>query len=205
MHRPLILCLAISLLTANLYGQDAKKPSPVVKKILDKAVGEVQKNRQVFDIANEKPLAEARKALEDQAKKLIEDSYADEATAILGHVKTLETDVMKMANATAPVGGGGKPAPQKPLSVRITGRWLNGNHDHAFLIEPNGAITEVLKRNGQVISRGRIMNISDDVGEVRLENGYKCQMGLVGDDLLAMVWWEPSGKPLPGWFFERTK
>lgn len=98
-----------------------------------------------------------------------------------------------------------KPVPQKSLLERMAGKWTHQDHMAVFHIEPNGNITEVLKRNGQVNSHGRLARISSDVGEVRFNGGYKCQMGLVGENTLAMVWWEPNGNPIRGWFMERVK
>jgi hypothetical protein len=204
MPRPLSIAIIASLWFTSVVMAD-DKPSPTVKRILDKAVGEVKKNLADFSKKSEKPLGDARLELQELSKKLIEDGKTVDATAVLKQIETLEADVMRMAKAPEHSGGGGKPAPQKPLLERMAGRWSHGSHDHAFFIEPNGNITEVVKRNGQVNSRGRAVNISDDVVEVRLENGYKSQMGLVGDKILAMVWWEPSGKPMQGWFFERIK
>jgi hypothetical protein len=117
MPRLFLLALIPFLFSATLYGQEAKKPSPAVKRILDEAVRAVKKNRVDFDKANQKPLGEARKALEDLSKKLIEDGKAEEATAVLRQVGNLEADVMRMANAPPPMVGGGQ---QKPSPV---GKW----------------------------------------------------------------------------------
>jgi hypothetical protein len=73
MPRPLILLIAFSLCSATVHGQEAKKPSPAVKRVLDKAVAEVKKNRQEFDKANAKPLGDARVELQDWSTKLIKD------------------------------------------------------------------------------------------------------------------------------------
>jgi len=128
MPRPLLIALIAFVASANLYGQEPK-PSPAVKRILEDTARKVRTNRQAFDKANEKPLAEARKALEELSTKLIKDGKAEEAAAVLKQVGTLEMDVMRIANAPAPmpVGGGGV-GPQKPLLERLEGKWTHPNH-----------------------------------------------------------------------------
>jgi hypothetical protein len=106
MSRPLFIALVAVLASANLNGQEAK-PSPKVKAVLDDTARKVRANLQGFNKANEKPLAEARKELEAWAKKLIEDGKPDEAGAVLKHVKTLDADVMRMANAPVPLAAPG--------------------------------------------------------------------------------------------------
>lgn len=152
MPRPLILFLSLSLFSATLYGQEAKKPSPAVKRVLDKAVTEVKKNRQDFDKANQKPLRDAKEELQDLVKKLVEDGKTDEATAVLAHVKTLETDVMKMAKAPEPLPIEGHPTPQidRQLQTVLCGpKWRHGGHPVRYLFSPDGTyVLEGARRAG---------------------------------------------------------
>lgn len=189
------ILLAFSLFSATAYGQEAKKPSPAAKKILDEAVGEVKKNLKAFDKANEKPIAEARDKFQELAKKLIEDGKTDEATAVLGQVKTLEADVMKMANAPAPVGGGGKPAPQKPLLERLAGKWDRSNDQSYWVIERDGtAGCRNLQSHKPCHQDSKVRVIDEETGEIAWPNGWRWQIRMAGNDVLAIHETGPDGK-----------
>lgn len=138
MHRVSLL-IAFSLLSATVYGQEPKKPSPEVKKILDKAIAEVKKNRQEFDKANETPLGDAKKALAELSTKLIKGNKAIEAGVVLKQIETLEADVLKMANASEPPRAqprGDTWSPVGAYNYQQTDGWTA-----KITIHPNGAIT----------------------------------------------------------------
>ena len=132
---------------------DELKPSPQVKRILDKAAVEVKKNRQEFDKANEKPLGEARKALEELSTKLIKDGKAEEATAVLKQVGTLETDVLRMANSPAIValGGGARVAPNAQLIAYLCKqKWKHGGFSFRYSFNADGSyVLEGSSRSGK--------------------------------------------------------
>jgi hypothetical protein len=161
MPRPLLIGLIAFFASANLYGQEAKKPSPAVTRILDEAVRAVKKNRVDFDKANQKPLGDARKALEELSTKLIKDGKADEAGAVLKQVGTLEADVMRMANAPAPVPA---PVPAEPQidrqiqAVLCGPKWRHGKHPNRYLFFPDGSyVLEGTRRTGtyEVVGRDK--------------------------------------------------
>jgi hypothetical protein len=98
--------LSIAIIAGLCFTLPARaddKPSPAVKRILDKTVAEVKKNRQEFDKANAKPLGDARVELQDLSTKLIKDGKTVDATAVLKQIENLEADVMRMAKAPAPI------------------------------------------------------------------------------------------------------
>lgn len=206
MARPLILLLAV-LLSATVHGQEAKKPSPAVTRILDEAVRAVKRNRVDFDKANQKPLGEARKALDELSTKLIKDGKADEAAAVLRQVGTLEADVMRMANAPAPVAGGGAVA-QRPLLERMAGKWMHPNHPTYYTIEPNGMIREMFKSDGRVHGEGRLEAMPDGTAEgMRQPDGWRWKLAEAGVNKIALEMADPkTGKPWNvGLVLERTK
>jgi len=125
---PLIAVFAMPL----TVQAEESKPSPAAKRILDKAAGEVKKNRRAFDKANEKPLDEARKALEKLSTELIKDGKAEEATAILKLVGTLEGDVMRLANT--PETNSQKTGPSKP-ALDDDGRLVWKGHKYKLFFE----------------------------------------------------------------------
>lgn len=191
MSRPLSIALIVTFcLALTARGED--KPSPAVKRILDKAVAEVKKNRQEFAKANQKPLDEARQELQDLSTKLIKDGKAEEATAVLRQVGTLEDDVMKMANAPAP--GVGRAVPRKPLLERMVGNWTHPNEPTIFQIEPNGDTRQILKADGKVIRQGQMRVMADGTAEVMLA-GHRYKVSEAGADRLAAEVWLPSGQP----------
>lgn len=191
------LCLFISavICSANLYAQQAT-PSPAVRRILEKTVIEVRRNRQAFDEANQKPLGDARTDLRQLSTKLIQDGKTVDATAVLKQIETLDIDVARMANAPAPVpvvGGGARVPPQKPLLERLAGRWGHPNLGFAVVIDSTGAMQEIT-HTGKVQASGRLQILNTDTAEARLSNGYRCEYTPAGEDRLAMLVWEPSGK-----------
>ena len=191
MPRPLFLLLAV-LLSATVHGQEAKKPSPAVTRILDEAVRAVKRNRVDFDKANQKPLGEARKALDELSTKLIKDGKADEAAAVLRQVGTLEADVMRMANAPPPVPGGA--VAQKPLLERLAGRWAHPNDKAFYAIQPDGAIQQGNKGDGKVFRQGVLQLSADGSAEVAMD-GMRFKVREAGPDTIAIEMWDSAGKP----------
>jgi hypothetical protein len=193
MPRPLsIALLAILFLAKPSLADEKAKPSPAVKKILDEAVGDVKKNRQAFDKANEKPIAEARDKLQELAKKLIEEGKTDEVTAVLGQVKTLEADVMKMANAS---NGGGKAVLQKSLLDRLAGRWNRSNDQSYWVIERDGtAGCRNLQSHKPCHQDSKVRVIDEETGEIAWPNGWRWQIRMAGNDVLAIHETGPDGK-----------
>jgi hypothetical protein len=188
-----LIALIAFLASATLYGQEAKKPSPQVKRILDKAVGEVKKNRQAFDKANERPLGDARVELQDLSTKLIREGKTVDASAVLKQIETLDVDVMRRANAPAPVSAP-RPAPQKPLLERMAGKWVRINTPFFYRLHSNGVAECVDDKAKRVVSQGRINPTSVDIAEVRWSDGFRDIFYLAGDDVVAVRQWDPVGK-----------
>ena len=203
MPRPLSIALIASLCFA-LTTKAEDKASPAVKKILDKAVAKVRTNRTEFDKANKKPLDEARAELQDLSTKLIKDGKTEEAGGVLKQVGTLEVDVMRMANAPAPVAGGGA-APQKPLLDRIAGKWDMGNWH--MVIEQDGSCKQVEKGNGIVSATGQFVLKDAGTAEMKLTNGWGWQCSMpMDDDKLVVFNWNPAGqRQAGGKVLERVK
>ena len=190
MPRPLLIALVAFVASANLFGQEAKKPSPAVTRILEEAVRAVKKNRVEFDKANQKPLGEARKALEELSTKLIKDGKADEAGAVLKQVGTLEVDVMRLANAPAPMAGGA--VPQRPLLERMAGRWTHPNSTGLLAFEENGKVTSFWK-SGAVNTDGTARPLSEDEVEVRYSNQSLHRYRMIDADLIVERLFNPDG------------
>lgn len=183
MTRPLILLIAFSLFTTTAYAEDAKQ-SPAVKRILDKAVGKVRTNRTEFDKANKKPLDDARAELQDLSTKLIKEGKTEEAGIVLKQVGSLDADVMRMANAPAPNGGGGgRVPPQKPLMERLAGKWEWAGTNAVLIVEGGGGAVYAEKDGGKVYCQGRVKNVSPN----RAETEWGCAnwfIHVVDDDTL---------------------
>jgi hypothetical protein len=187
MPRHLLLALISFLFSATLYGQEAKKPSPAVTRILDDAVRAVRKNRHDFDKANETPLGEARKALEELSTKLIRDGKAEEATAVLKQVGTLEADVMKMVNASAPIAGGGAVGVQKPLLERLEGKWGGPKSKFYYRFEGNGRASLHRSSDGAVDVRGVWEVAGPEKAVVKWDHGFVDTLHLAGSDVVALL------------------
>lgn len=195
--RPLSIAL-LALFCLAFTARAEEKPSPAVKRILDKAVGEVKKNRERFTKANEKPLNEARGQLQELSTKLIKDGKADEATAVLAQVKTLESDVMKMANAPEHLpGGGGRPLSQKPLLERLEGKWRRAKDE--VVIQRDGVIWQ---SNGD---QAQIRLVSPEIAEVQWASGWKWHCRMVDDEMAVAMEWDPKGKRSEGIVLTRIK
>lgn len=198
MFRRLSIALISTLcFTSVVLAED--KPSPAVKRILDKAVGKVRANRTEFDKANKKPLDEARAELQDLSTKLIKDGKTQEAGDVLRQVGTLEADVMRMANAPPPVAGAG--GPQKPLLERMAGKWESRDPDWQFFLEirPDGVVRQITKASGRMGLEGRLTLLKPEQAEVTWSNGEKRYLLLAGEGVDAVLcyggdknlgWWQ---------------
>lgn len=102
MPRSLSIALIASL-CFTLTARADDKPSPAVKRILDKAVAEVKKNLAEFAKENEKPLGDARGELQGLFQKLVDGGKSEDAQAVVKQIETLQADVLRMAS------GGQKP------------------------------------------------------------------------------------------------
>lgn len=180
------LCLLISavICSANLYAQQ-ETPSPAVERILDKAVTEVKKNRQAFDEANQKPLGDARVELQDLSTKLISDGKTVDATAVLKQIETLEAEVMKMAKAPAPVPAP-RPIPEKPLLVRMAGKWTQNGHVDHYEFRPDSTARAINNQTG-VVSTNGVIAVVGDTATVKWNNGWIYMIKAVDDSSLALV------------------
>ena len=202
MPRPLIVFLVFSLCSANLYGQQAKAPSPAVKRILDKAVADIKKNRKEFDEANQKPLGDARVELQDLSTKLIKEGKTVDAAAVLKQIEMLDVDVMKMANAPAPVpgvGGGGVVPPQKSLLDRLAGKWRRAGNNDVITINADGSLQ---MSNGD---QGRVVVTATEVAEVSLKSGWRLRFPMAQEQFACALEWDPQGQATPGFVLERIR
>lgn len=185
MYRPFLIAFALSL-SARLSASADEIVPPAAKLIVEKAAREVRKNKETFDRSTQKPLAEARKALEDLARKLIGDGKAEGATATLNLMKTLEVDVMKMADAPAPLGAVGRPAGQRALLPRLTGKWVRPDYEDDYAFMANGTIEARSRRTGQVTNMGQCRSVSEESGEVTWQSGHVWQFAVIGEEWMGV-------------------
>ena len=183
MPHPLLIALIAFVAIPLMARADETKQSPAVKRILEDTARKVRTNRQAFDKANEKPLAEARKALEELSTKLIKDGKAEEATAVLKQVGTLDADVMRMANAPAPVGGGA--VPQRPLLERMAGRWDHPNSPVVMVCDATGRVKETFKKDGAFFHQGTLRILEHDSLEARFPTRFY-KIKVISEDLVAV-------------------
>jgi hypothetical protein len=199
----LIGCLLVPI---TAIAQDLPKPSPSVKRILDKAASDVEgnrqefekcndKNRRAFDEANKKPLTEARNELEELAKQLIDDGKTDEATAVLNQVKTLDADVLRIAKVPVSDEGRGRAALHKPLLQRMAGKWDNPNDSLVRTIDSKGRLVEIRKKDGGIQTQGQLQQQGDHLAVAQLANGWTIDCLLAADgETMACVFRNPAGK-----------
>ena len=203
MPRLALIAFIAFVASANLYGEESK-PSPAMKRILEDTARKVRTNRQAFDKANEKPLAEARQELQDLSTKLIKDGKNMEAQAVLKQIDTLGVDVMRMANAPAPMAGGGGAVPQKPLLERLAGKWSSPIGGTYHTIERNGVTQEVFK-TGKLHQGGQLKVMPDGTAEVVYPDGVRRTFSEVVGDKLAAEAYKPDGSLLGSEVLLRTK
>jgi hypothetical protein len=200
--RSLIPFLAVvGLFSANLFGQVVRSTSPAVKRIVDDAARTVKRNRTEFDKANQKPLDDARKQLEELSTKLIKDGKTDEAAIALRQIKTLEADVMRVANAP-PVAAGA--VAQKPLLERLAGKWDRPDTDEFFLIESANSIWSISKKTGQR-NQLKVISVSDSKCDLQYPTGWRLSFRSAGDDAIAVFALSPTGEKKKGFALERMK
>lgn len=193
----LVIAVAILFLVKPSLADD--KPSPAVKRILDEASAEVKKNRQAFDKANEKPIAEAREQLQELAKKLVDEGKPEEATGVLKQISTLEKEVLGKADTPPSGTGKNKPAPQKALLERMAGKWRRAADNFVFVIGPDGVVQI---SNGD---QGKLVVASPEAAEVALKSGYRLRLLMAHEDVVCSLEWEPRGRQTPGFVLERIK
>jgi hypothetical protein len=191
MPRPLLIALIAFVPIPLMARADEPKQSPAVKRILEDTVRKVRTNRQAFDKANERPLAEARQELQALVAKLNKDGKTNEAIDTLKQVKMLEADVMRMANTPAPVGGG-PGVWKKPLLERMVGKWTHPNSPIALVCLANGDCKQ-LDKNGAEHSAGRITPLSDSEAEIRENNGWSMRVRLIDDETMCQRLYTPDG------------
>ncbi len=116
MPRPLILLLALSLFSANLYAEEFDPTKlATVKKTLDKVDADDRRNRNAYNEANEKAFREAEKALKAEADRLSKAGKPEEAVAVKKLIEGLRDRLVGKGEA----GGeqGRPPAPPRPRPV----------------------------------------------------------------------------------------
>ena len=73
-------------------------------------------------------------------------------------------------------------------------------------IGDDGKFHEDEKTSGKVNASGNIVELSDEVAEIKLSNAHRIQVMPAGNDRLALLVWDPAGKPaLLGIVLERVK
>jgi len=200
--RSLIPLLAVvGLFSANLFGQEVRSTSPAVKRIIDDAARTVKRNRTEFDKANQKPLDDARKQLEELSTKLIKDGKTDEAAIALRQIKTLEADVMRVANAP-PVAAGA--VAQKPLLERLAGKWDRPDTDESFLIESASSIWSISKSKG-IRTQMKLISVDQQKCDLQYHSGWRLSLRPAGEDAVAVFEWSPKGERKKGFALERMK
>jgi len=181
-----ILCFALSASAAD-------KPTPAMKRILDKAILAVKKNREEFAKANEGPLQEARKDLQDLAKKLVGDGKADDAAVVLKQVGTLEADVLGKTNASEPKTKAALKTPS--LEDRLQGEWAKANNPHSFKIQGHTLLEFSENAPLQAHAKGKLeFPQGKEHAVVKLDNGFSFLLFSAGQNVMAMDVFDPQGK-----------
>jgi hypothetical protein len=201
-----------ALLCFTLSASAADKPMPAVKRILDKTLLQVKKNRQEFAKANEIPFADARRELQALAKQLVDDGKTEEAAAVLKQVGTLEADLLSKADvsspapAPAPAPAPIKPAPQKPFQQRLVGAWTHPNSRLTYYFELDGSFHENWRADGKVNATGTVVWVTPEVAVIKMTNNYKIRVTPAGEDRLALLVWDELDKPVDlGMVLERSR
>lgn len=168
------------------FAEEPTKPSPAVKRILDEAAREVRANTLAFHKANQKPLGNARRELQELSTKLIQDGKTAEAQAVLKQVETLEADVVRMASSPLPAAGRAGLRPS--LLSALEGKWdlHEGKAEHLILTR-DGRATLHRNSDGSVFVTGALTQASSDIAEIRWDNGFRWQIRMANGDALTVV------------------
>jgi hypothetical protein len=193
MLRLFIVFLVAVASSATLCGQETKRAPAAMKRVIDKAVAEVRRNRQDFEKANQTPLEDARQELQDLAQNLIADGKTDEATAVLRQVKTLEADVLRIAKAPEPTAiGAGRGVSQKALVERLAGTWVHPNRAEKRIFNTDGTFTQ-LRSDGGVEAGPQLFGSDGEKATCHFPTQFRFEAWLIDDDRVAFVYYAPNG------------
>lgn len=187
--------------TASLAESDQEVYAEV-DRIFAHAEEKVSENLEAYIKANQAPLTQARADMAELIARLNKDGRSQIATTLQKRLNTLEDTVQKKASNKVPIIA----LPQKKLAERIAGKWTNPNWHLVYVFEADGKFREEDKASGRVNATGSIVESTDEVAEVKLSNNHRIRAMPAGNDSLALLVWDPAGKPvLAGLVMERAK
>lgn len=190
MPRPLILLIAFSLFSVNLYAETDGEVYEEVDKIFTEATEEVGENLAKFVEANERPLGKARAELAELIARLNKEGKSQLATSIQKRVNTLDETVQKRASAKVPI----VEPPKKPLLERLEGKWVVEGSGAHYRYEKSGRAICVRTVDGKVLATGTLRATSPEVAVNTWQSGNTEELHMVGDDIVALLGNAPSGK-----------
>lgn len=202
MPRPLILLLAFSLLTANLYADTDRDVYDEADGIFKQAEEAVGTNLATFVQANEKPLAKAREEMAELIARMNKEGRSQLATSLQKRLNGLEETVQKRVRTEVPI----VVPPEKPLLERMEGKWIAHDYPEYFMVNDGGAWIQVKNDGkGTVIESVAMQLLDYETAEVRYKSGWCLQCRLAGDDVLAVTEIRPDGRKSRGFALERGR
>lgn len=99
-----------------------------------------------------------------------------------------------------------KPGSQRPLLQRIAGKWSRFGVGYFYQFNANGTAEIIDRGSNRVTSRVRMTVISAEAVEAVWDSGFRDRFVLAGDDMVAVMNWNPAGKrDGDGFVLERMK
>lgn len=99
-----------------------------------------------------------------------------------------------------------KQAPQKPLLERMAGKWSRFGEGYFYHLHADGTAETVDQGTNRVTNRVRMAAVSAEAVEAIWPSGFRDRFVLAGDDLIAVINWNPRGKrDGAGFVLERMK
>lgn len=186
---------------------DAPLPS-AVEPILRKAAAAVKNNFKAFERENEKPLNDAQKSLTKLVTSFNDLRETEKAAAIQNLKNDLKSVVLERAGAVdlpaaaepaPPTDAAAPPAPPAQavtpsLLRRLQGRWAHPNFRLVYEFGADGGFMEVGIETAEKHA-GFARDLGDGVVEVKV-NMHRLEVAMAGDDRIAVLVWDPQGKPL---------
>jgi hypothetical protein len=91
---PRLSVIAVIVALCFSIAAMAEDQSPIVGRILDKAVGEVRKHHAEYIKANEKPAEQAKRSLEQLTRTLIDEGKTENAIAALRAIELIDSETL---------------------------------------------------------------------------------------------------------------
>jgi hypothetical protein len=137
---------------------------------------------QEITIKAEKLLDRTVKSLVDEAERLTKIDKLDDAEAVSGLVKDLETEILKRKDSPAAI-----KIRQQILAKRLLGRWKRLSTTTAYEFAADGSIKDI-QPDGRIVNQAVFQRfISENSAEYKWSSGHIWHVYSAGPSLLAVI------------------